>query len=69
MERVTIVPPYVADEGRYEDMEYRRCGKSGLKLSAVSLGYWHNFGTYDQYETARAVTRRRPAARRRPSAA
>lgn len=58
MERVTIVPPYVADEGRYEDMEYRRCGKSGLKLSAVSLGYWHNFGTYDQYETARAVTRR-----------
>lgn len=58
MERFTIVPPYVADENRYHFMKYRRCGKSGLKLSQISLGYWHNFGTYDQYETARAVTRR-----------
>jgi L-glyceraldehyde 3-phosphate reductase len=58
MDRFTIVPPYVANETRYTDMQYRRCGESGLKLSAVSLGYWHNFGTYDQYETDRAVTRR-----------
>lgn len=39
-------------------MEYRRCGNSGLKLSAVSLGFWYNFGTYDRYETNRAVVRR-----------
>lgn len=58
MEKRTIIPPYVAEESRYGEMQYRRCGKSGLKLSAVSLGYWHNFGTYDQYENARAVTRR-----------
>lgn len=58
MDRFTIVPPYVASETRYDGMQYRRCGKSGLKLSAVSLGYWQNFGTYDQYETNRAVTRR-----------
>ncbi len=58
MDRFTIVRPYVANENRYTDMQYRRCGESGLKLSAVSLGYWHNFGTYDQYETDRAVTRR-----------
>jgi len=58
MNQYTIVPPYVANETRYSDMQYRRCGNSGLNLSAVSLGYWHNFGTYDQYETDRAVTRR-----------
>lgn len=58
MDRQTLIPPYVADETRYNTMQYRRCGESGLKLSAVSLGYWHNFGTYDQYENARAVTRR-----------
>ena len=58
MERYTLVPPYTADTARYTQMQYRRCGESGLKLSAVSLGYWHNFGSYDQYETDRAVTRR-----------
>ena len=58
MERYTLVPSYTADTARYTQMQYRRCGESGLKLSAVSLGYWHNFGTYDQYETDRAVTRR-----------
>ena len=35
---------YKASENRYEKMEYNRCGKSGLKLPAVSLGLWHNFG-------------------------
>lgn len=36
---------YIADEKRYDKMVYRRCGKSGLKLSAVSLGFWQNFGS------------------------
>jgi len=35
---------------KYEQMTYRRCGKSGLKLPAISLGLWHNFGFVDQYE-------------------
>ena len=35
---------YKANEKRYDSMEYRKCGESGLKLPAVSLGLWHNFG-------------------------
>ena len=35
---------YLASENRYENMEYRKCGESGLKLPAISLGLWHNFG-------------------------
>lgn len=58
MERKFSIPPYVAQDGRYGSMPYRRCGNSGLKLSAVSLGFWHNFGAYDCYETDRAVVRR-----------
>lgn len=50
--------PYTANADRYNSMLYRRCGSSGLKLSVVSLGYWHNFGGNDSYENARAVTRR-----------
>ena len=38
---------------RYDAMEYRRCGKSGIKLPALSLGLWHNFGGIDQFENAR----------------
>ncbi|SMO77941.1 L-glyceraldehyde 3-phosphate reductase [Saccharicrinis carchari] len=38
---------YIASESRYQDMSYRRCGNSGLKLSALSLGLWHNFGDVD----------------------
>ncbi len=38
---------YTAKENRYEKMHYRRCGKSGLKLPAISLGLWHNFGDVD----------------------
>jgi L-glyceraldehyde 3-phosphate reductase len=41
---------YVADKQRYANMQYRRCGKSGLKLPAVSLGLWHNFGHVDVLE-------------------
>jgi L-glyceraldehyde 3-phosphate reductase len=48
---------YLADNKRYEAMEYRRCGKSGLKLPAVSLGLWHNFGHVDVLENSRAILR------------
>lgn len=41
---------YSANEKRYDTMKYNRCGKSGLMLSALSLGMWHNFGTYDDYD-------------------
>ncbi|MFP3156551.1 L-glyceraldehyde 3-phosphate reductase [Lachnospiraceae bacterium ZAX-1] len=41
---------YKADQGRYTDMQYYRCGNSGLKLPGVSLGLWHNFGTKDRFE-------------------
>jgi len=44
---------YSAKENRYEGMQYRRCGKSGLQLPAISLGLWHNFGGVDRYETGR----------------
>ena len=43
---------------RYDEMVYRRVGRSGLKLPAVSLGLWHNFGGVDTYENARAMVRR-----------
>ena len=36
--------PYVADPGRYGSMVYCRCGRSGVRLPAISLGLWHNFG-------------------------
>lgn len=38
---------YTANEQRYQQMQYRRCGKSGIQLSALSLGLWHNFGDVD----------------------
>lgn len=41
---------YLANERRYEAMEYKRCGKSGLKLPLLSLGLWHNFGTTSDFE-------------------
>lgn len=41
---------YKADKDRYCDMQYSRCGKSGLKLPTVSLGLWHNFGVNDDFE-------------------
>lgn len=48
---------YQADSNRYQGMEYRRCGRSGLKLPAVSLGLWHNFGHIDSYDNARNILR------------
>ena len=41
---------YCANEKRYANMKYNRCGKSGLKLPAISLGLWHNFGSCDRYD-------------------
>ncbi|MDH6228572.1 hypothetical protein M2169_005542 [Streptomyces sp. MJP52] len=49
---------YTAHPGRYERMPYRRTGRSGLKLPALSLGLWHNFGPDRPVETQRAILRR-----------
>ncbi|WP_367133061.1 L-glyceraldehyde 3-phosphate reductase [Saccharothrix sp. HUAS TT1] len=49
---------YLPDASRYDRMTYRRCGRSGLKLPAVSLGLWHNFGDDRPHETARAIVLR-----------
>ncbi len=46
---------YCPDPDRYAQMNYRRCGRSGLLLPAVSLGLWHNFGSVDVYENARTM--------------
>ncbi len=48
---------YKADKGRYEKMVYNRVGRSGLKFPAVSLGFWHNFGSKDNYDNMRAMCR------------
>lgn len=48
---------YLASDKRYENMSYRRCGRSGLKLPEISLGLWHNFGGVDTYENGRAMIR------------
>ncbi len=49
---------YSADEARYDVQPYRRCGRSGLLLPAISLGFWHNFGDDKPVETQRAIMRR-----------
>ena len=46
---------YQADANRYEKMNYRRCGNSGIKLPLISLGLWHNFGEIDDYENCRNI--------------
>lgn len=46
---------YLPGSSRYENMRYPRCGKSGLKFPAISLGFWHNFGGVDSLENARAM--------------
>ncbi|WP_158045276.1 L-glyceraldehyde 3-phosphate reductase [Skermanella pratensis] len=50
--------PYDAAADRYGRLSYRRCGRSGLDLPAISLGLWQNFGGKDVFETGRAVLRR-----------
>ncbi|MDX1285864.1 MAG: L-glyceraldehyde 3-phosphate reductase [Draconibacterium sp.] len=49
---------YLPTETRYDKMQYKRCGKWGLKLPAVSLGLWHNFGGVDVFENGRAMLHR-----------
>ena len=46
---------YTANENRYEKMQYNRCGNSGLKLPAVSLGLWHNFGDTGNFENMKQM--------------
>jgi len=49
---------YQPNNNRYDSMVYNRCGKSGLKLPAISLGLWHNFGGEDTFENGRALIRK-----------
>ncbi|AWB47012.1 L-glyceraldehyde 3-phosphate reductase [Paenibacillus sp. CAA11] len=49
---------YSPNEERYENMKYNRVGRSGLKLPAISLGLWHNFGGVDSFENGREMIRR-----------
>ncbi len=46
---------YTASEKRYESMKYNKCGESGLRLPAVSLGLWHNFGAKDNFENMKTL--------------
>ncbi len=46
---------YQPDKNRYRTMEYRRCGQSGLRLPAISLGLWHNFGDTTLIENSRQL--------------
>ncbi|MFD3549917.1 L-glyceraldehyde 3-phosphate reductase [Streptomyces sp. NPDC058655] len=55
---MTDTNPYRAEPSRYDSMQYRRTGHSGLKLPAISLGLWHNFGDDKALETQRAILRR-----------
>lgn len=48
---------YTPEENRYEKMQYRRCGRSGIQLPLLSLGLWHNFGDHDDFENSRQILR------------
>lgn len=50
--------PYHPSDTRYDSMTYNRVGRSGLKLPAISLGWWYNFGGVDRLENSRAIARR-----------
>ena len=54
-----IPEPYLASPDRYDEggMQFKRCGRSGVLLPEVSLGFWHNFGSVDPYERSREITR------------
>ena len=49
---------YAPATERYDSMQYNRCGKSGIRLPAISLGLWHNFGSIDSFENGRQIVRR-----------
>lgn len=53
-----VIISYIPEATRYDNMKYNYCGKSGLKLPAISLGLWHNFGGINTYENSRAMVRR-----------
>jgi L-glyceraldehyde 3-phosphate reductase len=55
---MNVLSRYLAAENRYEQMPYRRCARSGLKLPAISLGLWQNFGDNRPLEQSRAILRR-----------
>lgn len=46
---------YQADDSRYEKVQYRRCGRSGIQLPLISLGLWHNFGDVDDFDNGREI--------------
>jgi len=50
--------PYLPEKSRYDTLRYNRVGRSGLKLPAISLGWWYNFGGVDVFENSRAIARR-----------
>ncbi|GAA3935129.1 L-glyceraldehyde 3-phosphate reductase [Chitinophaga oryziterrae] len=49
---------YVPATDRYDSMQYNRCGKSGIRLPAISLGLWHNFGSIDSFDNGQQIVRR-----------
>ena len=49
---------YIPSDLRYDNITYKRCGRSGLKLPPISLGFWYNFGGYDVFENCRAMVHR-----------
>lgn len=49
---------YIASETRYDNKIYRRCGDSGIRLPAISLGLWHNFGHVDEFQNSRSIVLR-----------
>ncbi|MFK5878524.1 MAG: L-glyceraldehyde 3-phosphate reductase [Flavobacteriaceae bacterium] len=51
------LPNYVAAKNRYDSMQYRRCGQSGILLPLLSLGLWHNFGQSDDFENAKSIVK------------
>lgn len=52
---VSVEENYIANQSRYENMQYRRCGESGILLPALSLGLWHNFSFTDDFENSRDI--------------
>ena len=46
---------YQADEKRYDNMQYLRCGRSGIMMPRLALGFWHNFGSVDSFENQKAL--------------
>lgn len=51
------LPTYIASPNRYDKMQFRRCGESGILLPLISLGLWHNFGDSDDFNKARIILR------------